>query len=908
MRGIKILIFVLLCSAKMFAQTVQPMSFLDYTLPGQINIGNGVKKNTHSSAYLEIGPTTGGSKGFIPPRVTQTQRDAIPSPAQWLTVINTTTGHWNVFDGTWKDISGGNTDLDTTRTSTQITVASNTGNDAVIKLADIGSNKAGLISAAQLQLIFDSRDSLTKHTYFDVRVDSVNHYSPFSALNDSTFRAKLLNIRLRTGSAAATSTAYNVSWDLAHLVDTTLMHDSLNGIRVLIAAMSGGTGGSPGGNDFNIQLKSGSSFSTAGGDSLRWRPGGGLANKGYYQGNTDAYDIILKTGDDKFAFRATAAPGWTDNEYAMFFQVGDITDKVGFTAKSGTIMDRLFFSSNATQFTRGSYTTLPPPVSGHIAEFINDADALVSFIDNNGDITVPDEAYNATNWNSSLEVPTKNAVRDKIESIGTIYTTDGTLTTDRTVSAGSHRLTFSTTGGSDLEFTTSNTVKLRANGILTLQSSSSYINAISQMQTRDVLINDTYRLHLGSNAGDLSSPSNGDIGYNSSTNKFRAYENGAWVDMIGSGGSGETNTGSSLGGGLDIYSTKVGVDLRFNTLTASDFNLASNLISIDYTNGQAASGSVKGFLTSTDWTTFNGKQAAITTAANQFIIGTGTNTMAGNSSVTYASGELKNETSSTSRLTLKTTNSSEYYRIDLVSISSDIRLGGGGPGTGALFIYENNYAHTYAVFKKMADGGGIGFGGDGAALNFETAANSLLYIDDANDKVNVGMGNSSGSEKFNIGGYLTLEAPSYSSGGLDFLILNQTSGRVEKVSAPHIVATGDITGATGTTSMLSYTTPNDGTISVYNVGVDLYVSAISGGTITTTVTYTDEGNVSRTKTFFTTAASPVSAVAATGLATFPVITINALYNTSVTVTTTLSAGTVSYSHHSYLEHMYNLAL
>jgi hypothetical protein len=33
------------------------------------------------------------------------------------------------------------------------------------------------------------------------------------------------------------------------------------------------------------------------------------------------------------------------------------------------------------------------------------------------DITVPDEAYDATAWNGSLEVPTKNAVRDKFESL-----------------------------------------------------------------------------------------------------------------------------------------------------------------------------------------------------------------------------------------------------------------------------------------------------------------------------------------------------------------------------------------------------------------------------------------------------------------------------------------------------------
>ena len=47
--------------------------------------------------------------------------------------------------------------------------------------------------------------------------------------------------------------------------------------------------------------------------------------------------------------------------------------------------------------------------------------------------------------------------------------------------------------------------------------------------------------------------------------------------------------------------------------TASDFNdNGSGVISIDYTNGQAASGSNKGFLTSADWTTFNSKEPALT--------------------------------------------------------------------------------------------------------------------------------------------------------------------------------------------------------------------------------------------------------------------------------------------------------
>jgi hypothetical protein len=47
--------------------------------------------------------------------------------------------------------------------------------------------------------------------------------------------------------------------------------------------------------------------------------------------------------------------------------------------------------------------------------------------------------------------------------------------------------------------------------------------------------------------------------------------------------------------------------------TAADFNdNGAGLISLDYTNGQKATAGQPGFLTSTDWTTFNAKQNAIT--------------------------------------------------------------------------------------------------------------------------------------------------------------------------------------------------------------------------------------------------------------------------------------------------------
>ena len=67
------------------------------------------------------------------------------------------------------------------------------------------------------------------------------------------------------------------------------------------------------------------------------------------------------------------------------------------------------------------------------------------------------------------------------------------------------------------------------------------------------------------------------------------YYDGTNLQIVGDGGS--------LSGGYSF--------------TASDFNESGQTVSIDYTNGQAATSGQKGFLTSADWTTFNAKQAAI---------------------------------------------------------------------------------------------------------------------------------------------------------------------------------------------------------------------------------------------------------------------------------------------------------
>lgn len=65
-----------------------------------------------------------------------------------------------------------------------------------------------------------------------------------------------------------------------------------------------------------------------------------------------------------------------------------------------------------------------------------------------GDLVVPDEAYDATAWNGSLEVPTKNAVRDKIESLGSgITELDDIPDVNATTPANGDVLTWDSTPG-----------------------------------------------------------------------------------------------------------------------------------------------------------------------------------------------------------------------------------------------------------------------------------------------------------------------------------------------------------------------------------------------------------------------------------------------------------------------------
>jgi hypothetical protein len=143
---------------------------------------------------------------------------------------------------------------------------------------------------------------------------------------------------------------------------------------------------------------------------------------------------------------------------------------------------------------------------------------------------------------------------------------------------------------------------------------------------------------------------NGMIAYDSNENQLQAYVNGTWVSFIATG-SGVTNvTGtspiSSSGGTTPAISianaAADGTTKGAATFVAADFNATTGSISIDYTNGQAASGANKGFLTSADWTTFNGKAPANA----DYIVGTGTTALSAEQSLGLLTTGLLLNTSS----------------------------------------------------------------------------------------------------------------------------------------------------------------------------------------------------------------------------------------------------------------------
>lgn len=232
------------------------------------------------------------------------------------------------------------------------------------------------------------------------------------------------------------------------------------------------------------------------------------------------------------------------------------------------------------------------------------------------------------------------------------------------------------------------------------------------------------------------------------------------------------STTSPLTGGGDLSANRTfaindaaadGATKGAASFTAADFNATTGNISLDYTNGQAASGSLKGFLTSTDWSTFNSKQAgpltgdvttsgAAATIANDAVTNAKAGNMAANTikgRVTASTGDPEDLSATQAKTviglaTISTDNAITRFdstagntqnsgvTIDdgnNLSTPGSITSGAGGSAAGALDLGEGTAASLVANTFTIMSPTDVAAGGLAYVLPATAATGFLLATD-----------------------------------------------------------------------------------------------------------------------------------------------------------------------------------
>lgn len=174
----------------------------------------------------------------------------------------------------------------------------------------------------------------------------------------------------------------------------------------------------------------------------------------------------------------------------------------------------------------------------------------------------------------------------------------------------------------------------------------------------------------------------------------------------GGGGGGEANDGANLGGGLANYDSKSGLLIRFNTFAAADFDLASNLFTID----------------ATKWLTIAAGNAAYQPLDSDLT------SIAALSTTAFGRGLLTEVSASTMRslLALVPGVDVQAYDLDLDDLA-DGSLSGGKVGSGINAANITTGTVPDAQVNGANESDEVTMGGDlsGAANNAQIGANTV---------------------------------------------------------------------------------------------------------------------------------------------------------------------------------------
>jgi hypothetical protein len=122
--------------------------------------------SAHSSSQLEIKSTT---KGFLPPRMTSTQRDAIATPATGLQVFDTTQNAICEYTGTaWRTVSGGKQVINATTGATTLDLSLGNVADVTLTLSTVLTLSNPTVGTYVIKLIQDAIGGKTVSWPFNV--------------------------------------------------------------------------------------------------------------------------------------------------------------------------------------------------------------------------------------------------------------------------------------------------------------------------------------------------------------------------------------------------------------------------------------------------------------------------------------------------------------------------------------------------------------------------------------------------------------------------------------------------------------------------------------------------------------------------------------------------------------------
>lgn len=260
-----------------------------------------------------------------------------------------------------------------------------------------------------------------------------------------------------------------------------------DGTKKLTIAGSAGGSGNPGGSDTEIQYNDGGAFGGIPtltydkvGDSLLCAASGSAS---VYGGTSAALGI--GSDDTRIEFTGSTVDFYVDTDNSF--------NLVEYNAGKKAIVSVASIASTDKTFTL-------PNNSGTFALL----EAGQTFT---ADILVPDEAYDASGWNGSFEVPTKNAIRDKIESMSassgitrTIVSTSGSATMGSSASTdyvyfvtGAHTMSLPAAAGNTNRYTVKNNhsanITIDTAGAETVEGAASI--SIAPQESVDILSNGT---------------------------------------------------------------------------------------------------------------------------------------------------------------------------------------------------------------------------------------------------------------------------------------------------------------------------------------------------------------------------------------------------------------------------------